>query len=203
MQRYKIVHRTYYNYSSIVTLGPHVLRLRPREDYELRIESSTLKITPPANLLWHRDVEGNSVALATFHSPTQQLAVESEVIIQQFNEAPLDFVVEAYAVNYSFSYRPDDGMLLAPYMALPDDDTRRLLAKWISSFWKSGEQIQTYALLQRLCAHIQQTLTYRLREEPGVQTAIKTLSLGTGSCRDYATLFMEAARCLGLGACRT
>jgi hypothetical protein len=45
-------------------LGHH-LRLRPREDYELRIESSTLTITPPAILFWHRDVEGNSVAVAT------------------------------------------------------------------------------------------------------------------------------------------
>ena len=69
MQRYKIIHRTYYNYSGDVTLGPHNLRLRPREDHELRIESLKLKITPPATLLWHRDVEGNSVAIATFDLP--------------------------------------------------------------------------------------------------------------------------------------
>ena len=56
MQRYKIIHRTYYNYSEDVTLGPHTLLLRPREDHELRIESFILKTTPPANLLWHRDV---------------------------------------------------------------------------------------------------------------------------------------------------
>jgi hypothetical protein len=69
-----------------VRLGPHHLRLRPREDYELRIESSTLTITPPATLLWHRDVEGNSVAIATFDIPASQLTMESEVIIQQYNE---------------------------------------------------------------------------------------------------------------------
>jgi hypothetical protein len=68
------------------------LRLRPREDYELRIESSTLTITLPAILFWHRDVEGNSVAVATLDLPTNRLAVESEVIIQQFNEAPLAFL---------------------------------------------------------------------------------------------------------------
>ncbi|HBP90365.1 MAG TPA: cysteine protease, partial [Nitrospiraceae bacterium] len=39
MQRYKILHRTYYNFSGAVTLGPHHLRLRPREDYDLHIES--------------------------------------------------------------------------------------------------------------------------------------------------------------------
>ena len=56
MQRYKIIHRTYYNYSDYVMLGPHNLLLRPREDYELRIESFVLKTTPPSKLLWHRDV---------------------------------------------------------------------------------------------------------------------------------------------------
>jgi transglutaminase-like putative cysteine protease len=92
MQPYKILHRTYYNFSGTVRLSPHHLRLRPREDYELRIESSTLTITPPAILFWHRDVEGNSVAVATLDLPTNRLAVESEVIIQQFNEAPLAFL---------------------------------------------------------------------------------------------------------------
>ncbi|MEE4607186.1 MAG: transglutaminase N-terminal domain-containing protein [Desulfobacteraceae bacterium] len=56
MQRYKILHRTYYNFSGVVRLGPHDLCLRPREDYELPIESLALKIAPPATLLWHWDV---------------------------------------------------------------------------------------------------------------------------------------------------
>ena len=84
MQRYKILHRTYYNFSSDVRLEPHTLRLRPREGHELRIESSTLEITPSATLRWHRDVEDNSVAIASFDTPTRQLVIESEVIIQQY-----------------------------------------------------------------------------------------------------------------------
>ena len=108
------------------------MRLRPREDHELRIESSTLRITPPATLLWHRDVEGNSVATATFELPTNQLVVESEVILQQYNEAPLDFLVADYAVSYPFSYQSDDKILLSPYMALPEHKTRKLLTEWIS-----------------------------------------------------------------------
>ncbi len=200
MQRYKILHRTYYNFSGAVRLGPHNLRLRPREDYELRVESLTLKITPTAALLWHRDVEGNSVAIATFDQPASQLAVESEVIIQQYNETPLDFLVADYAVDYPFTYLPDDKVLLSPYMEFPGLKTRNLLTEWIADLWKPGEQIQTYTLLQRLGNHIHQTLSYRIREEPGVQTASQTLANGTGSCRDFAVLFMEAARCLGLAS---
>jgi transglutaminase-like putative cysteine protease len=200
MQRYKIIHRTYYNYSGEVTLGPHKLLLRPREDHELRIESFVLNITPTANLLWHRDVEGNSVAIANYNLPTSQLVIESEVIIQQYNEAPLDFMVADYAIGYPFAYQSDDSILLSPYRALPDQETIRAVNKWIANFWQPGEQIQTYSLLQRLTSYIYQTLTYRVREEPGVQTAPQTLSCGNGSCRDFALLFMEAARCLGLAA---
>ena len=171
MKRYKILHRTYYNFSDTVRLGPHHLRLRPREDHELRIESSSLKITPPATLLWHRDVEGNSVAIATFDEPTRQLAVQSEVIIHHFNEDPLDFLVAEYVIDYPFAYQPDDRILLSPYMEHPEPETKNLLAEWMANFWKPGEKIQTYTLLERLVTHIHQTLKYQLREEPGVQPA--------------------------------
>ena len=200
MQRYKIVHRTYYNYSAKVTLGTQTLLLRPREDYELHIESFVLKCRPEAKILWHRDVEGNSVAAATFEQSTQQLYIESEVIIQQYNESPLDFVVADYAIAYPFYYQPDDMFLLTPYMVLPDQGTRELLNKWIAGVWRAGEEIQTYTLLQRLAVHIYQTLSYKVREEPGVQTARQTLSSGSGSCRDFALLFMEAVKCMGLAS---
>ena len=200
MQRYKILHRTYYNFTAEVRLGPHVLRLRPREGHELRIESSTLEITPPATLRWQRDVEDNSVAIASFDSPASQLLIESEVIIQQYNQAPLDFLMADYATNYPFAYSQEDWVVLSPYMNVTEQETSELLAGWIANFWQQGEWIQTYALLQRLAIHIQKTLSYQLREEPGVQTVVDTLSRGTGSCRDSAYLFMEAARRLGFAS---
>lgn len=200
MQRYKILHRTYYNFSGMVQLQPHTLRLRPREGHELRIESSSLDITPPATLRWHRDAEDNSVAIATFDTLTSQLVIESEAIIQQFNEAPLDFLVADYAMNYPFSYTPEDRVLLAPYLNGIVFSASDPLAEWVENLWRPGERIQTYALLKRLCTRIHQTLTYQLREEPGVQTAAETLSRGSGSCRDSANLLMQAARRLGLAS---
>ena len=200
MQRYKIIHRTYYNFSGMVTLGPHTLRLRPREDHELRIEAFNLEIAPHAGILWHRDVEDNSIAIASFAKPTQQLAIESEVIIQQYLENPLDFLVADYALNYPFSYQQDDLPLLRPYMALSSSGRAAKLQGWIDSVWQPGEAIQTYSLLQRLTCSIYESMTYQVREEPGVQTATHTLTQGTGSCRDFAQLLMAAARQLGLAA---
>jgi transglutaminase-like putative cysteine protease len=200
MQRYKIIHRTYYNYSTDVTLSPHSLLLRPREDYELRIESFSLNISPDATLLWHRDVEGNSVAIATFSLPTRQLLIESEVIIQQYNEFPLNFLVSDYALLYPFTYQNEDALLLSHYRALPDNKTIQIINKWIEKIWYPGKTIQTYTLLQQIAEHINRTLTYRVREEQGVQSAIFTLNCGIGSCRDFAFLFMEVVRCMGLAS---
>jgi len=200
MQRYKILHRTYYNFSADVWLETHTLRLRPREGHELRIESSSLTITPEATLRWHRDVEGNSVATATFSSPTNRLLVESEVIIQQYNENPLDFLVDEYATDYPFAYTSVDWAVLLPYANLSSPDDTVLLRDWLGGIWQPGEHIQSFSLLQRLCTHIHQSMAYRRREEEGVQSPVETLSCGSGSCRDFAHLFMAGARHLGMAA---
>lgn len=200
MKRYKIVHKTQYNFSGMVLLQPHTLRLRPREGHELRIESSKLDISPPATLRWHRDVEGNSVAIATFIDSTQILTVQSEITIQQYDQLPHDFLVADYAVAYPFYYTDEDKVLLSPYMIPPGMAASNTLTNWINDIWQPGEKIQTFALLLRLNQRIYQTLTYRSREEEGVQSAEQTLSCCSGSCRDSAFLFMAAARQLGFAA---
>ena len=62
----------------------------------------------------------------------------------------------------------------------------------------AGRPIQTS--LAATPKQLHQSLSYRVREDPGVQTPAETLALGTGSCRDWAVLFMEAAQRLGLAA---
>ena len=143
-------------------------------------------------------MEDNSVAIATFEIPTQQLFIESEVIIQHYNESPLDFIVSDYAINYPFKYLANDNFILSSYMVLPNEETRILLNNWIYNIYKYGEKIQTYTLLQKLITYIFKNFTYKVREEAGVQTAKQTLSHGSGSCRDFAFLFMEVVKCLGL-----
>ena len=43
-------------------------------------------------------------------------------------------------------------------------------------------------------------VSYQSREDEGTQSPIQTLDRGWGSCRDFAVLFVEAARSLGFGA---
>lgn len=198
MRRLKITHRTYYNFPDSVQLGPHRLLLRPREGHQLHIESSSLDISPPAQCRWLRDVYDNSVAIASFDSRTIQLAITSEVIVHQFDEAPLDFMVEEGAVNFPFNYDSSEYSTLRPYLSPQFPDETNELRVWLEKFWRPAESIQSYTLLQRLCTGIHETFRYQIREEPGVQRATETVRRGTGSCRDFANLFMEAARLLGL-----
>jgi len=200
MRRLKILHRTYYNFHSLVRLQPHRLLLRPREGPGLHIETSKLDIEPAAQIRWLRDPYDNSVAIATFNSSTSHLAIISECTVQQYDETPLDFLVADYAVNYPFSYDAETSEVLRPYLRNPKAGDQSALGAWVKQYWHLGEPVQTYGLLDRLCAGINRSLTYQAREQPGVQSAIETLTRGVGSCRDFAHLFMEATRSLGFAA---
>ena len=198
MQRYRIRHYTTYSYDAEVWLDAHALRLRPRESHELRIEASWLHISPTATLHWHRDAENNSVAIARFSAPATCLRIESEVLIQQYHQDPLDFLVDPGALFFPFQYGAEEQLLLAPYRQPVDHGQD--LDLWVARLYTPGERLETCALLQRICACIQATFRYGRREEPGVQSPVHTLRSGSGSCRDFATLFLAAARLLGLAA---
>ena len=116
MRRFSIVNRTSYAYTGPVRLGPHTLRLRPREGHDLRIESASLSIQPEASLRWHRDAEDNCLAIATFNGCGDELLLESHLSILQYDHEPLNFVVEDYAVDYPFQYAPNDRPLLEAYL---------------------------------------------------------------------------------------
>jgi transglutaminase-like putative cysteine protease len=56
----------------------------------------------------------------------------------------------------------------------------------------------TRDILVKMNRYIRENFTYQARDEEGTQSPVTTLELGTGSCRDFAVLMMEAARRLGI-----
>jgi len=194
----RIEHLTTYQFSEPVTLQPHRLLIRPREGHDVRIESSKLAITPAHQVRWHRDVFDNSVAVARFLEPADRLAIRSEVTIQHYDEAPYDFIVEDYAVRYPFAYRPEEQVDLALFQQLVYLGSDAAPPDWLGRF--NQEPVETYVLLDRLNRTIASEFQYMVREEPGVQPPALTLANRSGSCRDYATLFIETCRALGLAS---
>jgi transglutaminase-like putative cysteine protease len=201
MQRLKISHLTEYRYADWVTFGPHRLHLRPREGHDVRIVSSRLDISPAYDIKWHRDLFDNSVARVTFREGATLLRIASEVIIEHYEETPLDFLVEEYALQYPFLYDGEERTELASYQQAVWPNDRRQILAWLDSVGCRGNGIETFALLDRINHAIcNPNFTYVVREEQGVQSPAYTLQTRTGSCRDYAALFVEACRALGLAS---
>jgi transglutaminase-like putative cysteine protease len=157
-------------------------------------------IQPHAFLRWHRDVEGNCVAIADFNTLSDHLLIESILLIQQYDQQPLDFLVEDYAVDYPFAYSVEDCVVLQPYLSGKSAQPDPALAQLLTTVWLRGEPIESYTLLQRLNRATHSLISYQRREEPGVQTPAQTLFKRTGSCRDLAFLFMELAKQLGFAS---
>lgn len=200
MKRIRIQHRTSYHYSEPVTLLPHKLMIRPRAGHDIQLESSSLAILPSHTVKWHRDIYGNSVAVATFHEVSSELTVSSDVVVSHYEAEPLDFLVDEKAVMFPFYFDPSERVDLIPYQTLCFPGDSESVRDWLQQFWRPGQVIETYVLLDRINKDIVQNFGYQMREEPGVQRPAETLLKRTGSCRDFATLFIEACRYFGLAA---
>ncbi|TCL63206.1 transglutaminase superfamily protein [Rhizobium sp. BK251] len=70
----------------------------------------------------------------------------------------------------------------------------RTLGRWARQFVRYGQPTETGHLLMTLCYAVRESFSYARRLEHGTQTPVQTLSLRSGSCRDFALLMMEAAR---------
>lgn len=200
MRRLRIDHSTEYVFGASVTLLPHRLMLRPRGSHAVRIASSALEITPPAVLHWQRDALDNSVAIASFAQPALRLHIASSVTIEHYEESPLDFMVDDHAVRYPFKYLADEASLLAPFRARLWPQDGGAVEGWLAQLGARAQPQETFVLLDRMNRAIQAGFRYQAREEAGVQAPAHTLALGAGSCRDFAALFMEACRALGLAS---
>jgi transglutaminase-like putative cysteine protease len=200
MRHLDINHVTEYRFSQPVSLLPHRLLLRPRENHNVRIQSSGLEIFPAHTLQWKRDVLDNSVALVGFTEPSDRLRFASKVVIQHYEDNPFDFLLDDYAVDHPFAYAGEEWAELAPFLQSVYPADRPEVQRWLEGLGLQGP-MQTFTLLDRMNREIASRFFYQLREEQGVQPPALTLTQRSGSCRDFAALFMEACRQLGL-ACR-
>lgn len=200
MRRIRIKHTTAYYYEEAVSLLPHTLLLRPREGHDIRLESSQLEINLPNRIHWQRDVYGNSIAIVSFSEPATELVITSDVTVEHYEEQPMEFLLAENALHYPFDYDPLEQTDLAPYQTAVFPGDRQRLAEWIAPLRDTGGILKTVDMLIQINDRIVTDLEYQVREEPGVQSPAETLMLGSGSCRDFATLFMEACRACGLAS---
>ncbi len=195
----EVRHCTTYRYRQLVSLGPHRLMLRPRESRDLRLISSAVTVAPAAQVTWAHDVFGNSVATAVFQGAADSLVIDSVVELELYGSAWPVFDIAASAIVYPFRYSDDEWTDLGALTIQQYPDPAGRLEKWARAF-VGGDRTDTLALLKDLSVGVSGWIGYQSREDEGTQSPIQTLDRGWGSCRDFAVLFVEAARCLGFGA---
>lgn len=195
----RIHHRTTYRYHQPVRLGPHRLMLRPRESHELHLVSHSVLVTPDATMSCALDVFGNSVATATFREMTDALIVDGVAELQLSAAAWPVFDIAASAISYPFRYSDDEWLDLGALTVQQHADPAGRLRHWTRAFVRSTPT-DTLSLLKDLSAGVATWIQYQSRDDEGTQSPTETLDRGWGSCRDFAVLFVEAARSLGFGA---
>jgi transglutaminase-like putative cysteine protease len=194
----EIHHKTSYAYREPVRLGPHRLLLRPRESRDVQVLAYDLIVSASAEIHWSQDVAGNAVATATFSAPAKQLIIESRSRVELGAAAYPVFDIAASALSFPFRYGDDEWTDLGAFSMRHFTDGDGLRA-WAQGF-VAATPTDTLSLLKDLNIGTCNAVAYEAREDEGTQTPNETLSRGRGSCRDIATLFVEAVRSLGFGA---
>jgi transglutaminase-like putative cysteine protease len=194
-------HVTTYRYKQPVAFGEHRMMLRPRDSHDQKLLETRLSIAPdPVDIRWVHDVFGNCVAIARFAGRAQELRFESVIRLDHSPSNALDFQIEDYARRYPFTYGSDDMPDLLRSIERQYLDPEHEVDRWARQFLRQDGRTETTELLAAMTYAIKQNLTYVSRDESGIQDPVRTLRLGSGSCRDFAVLMMEAARSLGLAA---
>jgi transglutaminase-like putative cysteine protease len=199
MPQIQIHHQTKYRYARRVSLGPHRMMLRPRETRDLRLVSFDLSVSPDASINWSTDVVGNAVAQATFKNASDLLLIKASIIVDLTASAWPIFPISANAASYPFLYSNDEMTDLGPLAAPQYQDHAGRLSDWVEGFVMQ-RPTDTLSLLKDVANGVTAQIAYQSRETEGTQGPLETLDRGWGSCRDFAVLFAEAARTLGLGA---
>jgi len=200
MQRIEIIHTTHYSYPVPVSFREHKLHVRPREGHDIRIESSSLSITPAYDIKWQRDVYGNSVAIVSFNEDSDKLEIVSTIVVEHYEAAVVNLELVDDAKQFPLTYDAIEQVDLVPCQTPIYPEMAHNFAQWLKQIWQPGDVTDTMSLLKKLNQRIANDFEYLVRDEPGVQSPEKTLSSGKGSCRDLATLFIESCRQFGLAS---
>ena len=196
--RLRIHHETRYTYTRRVRFGPHRLVLRPREGHDLRVESMEVETSPAARLSWSRDVFGNSIGTLDFAASAKELRIVSNVLVTRAPPYP-HRKLDTDVTPFPPAYDPLEIGVVAAYQQLSYPADGGAVQRWIRTHCpKKPRDVE--AVVGCLNRGIHEHIRYVRREEKGVLTPAQTLQRGVGSCRDFATLLLDAARSLGIAA---
>lgn len=200
--RYQISHTTLYRFSQAISLGSHTLRLRPRSDSHQTLHQFSIDIDPTPELVSDQiDLLGGSCCGVWFpnqRTPYLQIQTYSEVSTHCKN--PFGYLIAPWATTLPIDYPNSVLVGLAPYLHKP------LAESIAANVTDLAQQIlhevdrNLSRFLTALTQHIYDRCTYVIRETGAPLPSGVTLHQKQGTCRDFAVLFMDVCRAVGIAA---
>ncbi len=197
--KFKIIHKTEYQFTSPVFLEPHYIRLKPRQTHSNRVEYFNLDITPqPAGISLQRDEEGNLIHFCWFEGLTPVLSIISESIVNSPEYNPFDFLI--YPASYfiiPFAYSEfQKHSLIADLthepISAPLNNYGNLIAKEVN--------FDTIKFVTLLTQHIHADFVVEFRETGSPHQPDEAFELKRGSCRDLAWMQINLLRSMGIAS---
>ena len=166
----------------------------------MRLRNFSLTIYPqPKGRSDFIDLDGNNLIKLWFDRPTQELSIQIMSEVETSCSNPFNYLLEPWATSLPFEYPQSLLQQLKPYLtsySFVADRTALELGQEISIANEHNTLNFLFALNQR----IYQDCEYIIRETGLPLPAGITWRNQKGSCRDYAVLFMEVCRALGIAA---
>ena len=194
-----VIHDSHYRYEIPVSLSPHLLYLRPRQNSSQRVSDFAITVSSGAILSNVIDPLDNDLVQAFFPADTDRIDVRTAFQVETLNPNPFNFVLQGNAMQYPFDYDRAFATALTPYRLPPFDDTQAQIKYWLDENF-AAPPAETVEFLSELIQVLFQTIEYHHRDELGIQTSIETIQGNRGTCRDFAVLFVEICRYLGFAA---
>ena len=145
------------------------------------------------------DLDGNNLIKLWFAEATESLAIQTTLEVETSRQNPFDYMLEPWAIALPIDYPSSLLLQLKPYLrphGFAVDGSVLAMGQEILV----ATQGSTLDFLFNLNQRIYQDCEYIIRETgdpfpPGI-----TWRDRQGSCRDYAVLFMEVCRTMGIAA---
>jgi transglutaminase-like putative cysteine protease len=161
----------------------------------MRVLATDLSVEPPAqSIALLHDVYGNSIAHVLPGGPADRLAITTRFTVDHQGSGAFGMTSATASCWMPPAYGNAERLALQPFLLPSHDDSGHALRAWAQPFASAGSAMEGSGPRQTIAAMTQ------ARDEEGVQTPQQTLALRSGSCRDFATLMIDALRHLGIAA---
>jgi transglutaminase-like putative cysteine protease len=198
---FTINHKTEYRFTRLVFFEPHQLRFQPRNDASQRVLRYDLDIDPtPAGVTTSLDADGNLVTQAWFENLHDRMTIHATAEVETLRENPYDYLLTPDNTRLPVGYQPFEQAQLSLALKrvnvpVPCDPVRELAEKV-----REAARGELVPFLTRLATTICERFKLVRRETGAPWTAVTTMEQRQGACRDFAVLYIDACRCVGLAA---